>query len=70
MNRLAVERTALGLTQQELGERVGVSRQTVIAIENGRYSPRLELAFRLADVFDTTVEELFRHGEPSTLAAP
>lgn len=67
MNRVAQERTALGLTQQELGERAGVSRQTIIAIENGRYSPRLELAFRLSDVFDMTVEQLFRHDEPEEL---
>jgi putative transcriptional regulator len=63
MNHLAAERTALGLTQQQLGERVGVSRQTIIAIENGKYSPRLDLAFRLAGVVKKSVEQLFQHGE-------
>lgn len=47
------------MTQQELAERVGVSRQTLIAIENGKYSPTLELAFRIAVVFELTLDEVF-----------
>ncbi|MBN3036152.1 MAG: helix-turn-helix transcriptional regulator [Bacteroidales bacterium] len=47
------------MTQQELADRVNVSRQTIVAIENGKYSPSLELAFRIAQVFDTPLEEVF-----------
>lgn len=47
------------MTQQELADRVGVTRQTIIALEKGRYTPSLELAFRIARVFDATVEETF-----------
>ncbi len=47
------------MTQQELADRVGVSRQTILAIEKGNYNPSVELALRLARVFGTTVEELF-----------
>jgi putative transcriptional regulator len=52
-------RTQRGLSQADLGDAVGVSRQTVIAIERGRYLPSLPLAFALARFFSTTVEELF-----------
>ena len=48
-----------GLTQQQLAERVGVTRQTIIAIERGNYKPSVELALRLARVFDQPVEALF-----------
>ena len=47
------------MTQDELAKRVGVTRQTIIAIESAKYSPSLELAFRIARVFNTTVEEVF-----------
>jgi len=49
------------MTQQELAERVGVTRQTIGAIENGKYSPSLEVAFRIAEVFDVPLEEVFRY---------
>jgi putative transcriptional regulator len=52
-------RQAAGLSQAALGERLGVSRQTVIAIECGRYDPSLPLAFAIARHFETTVEEIF-----------
>jgi putative transcriptional regulator len=52
-------RTAKGLSQQALGEALGVSRQTVNAIEQGRYDPSLPLAIRLARYFGLTVEEIF-----------
>jgi putative transcriptional regulator len=52
-------RTGLGLSQADLGQAMGVSRQTVIAIERGRYLPSLPLAIALARFFSTTVEELF-----------
>lgn len=47
------------MTQQELADRTGVTRQTIVAIENGKYFPTLELAFRIARLFDTPLEEVF-----------
>jgi len=47
------------MTQQQLAERVGVTRQTIITIESGKYSPSLELAFRIAEVFGKPIEEVF-----------
>lgn len=49
------------MTQQALAEKAGVSRQTIIAIEAGKYSPTLELAFRIADVFAVPIGEVFGH---------
>ena len=49
------------MTQQALAERVGVTRQTVIAIENDRYSPSLEVAFRIARVFGVGLEDIFQY---------
>jgi putative transcriptional regulator len=49
------------MTQQQLAERVGVTRQTVIAIEQDKYSPSLEVAFRFALVFGVPLEEVFRY---------
>ncbi len=48
------------MTQQDLAEKVGVSRQTINAIEAGKYSPTLELAFRIADVFGVGIGEVFQ----------
>jgi putative transcriptional regulator len=48
------------MTQGELGDKVGVTRQTIAAIEQGRYSPSLEVAFRIAQVFGKPLEEVFR----------
>jgi len=53
------------MTQQELAEKVGVTRQTIIALEAGKYSPSLELAFRIARVFGVNVEEVFTFEEKS-----
>ena len=47
------------MTQAELADRIGVTRQTVIAIEQGRYSPSLEMAFQIAQVFDVPLDEVF-----------
>lgn len=47
------------MTQAELGERIGVTRQTVAAIEQGKYSPTLETAFRIADVFGVPLDQVF-----------
>jgi putative transcriptional regulator len=49
------------MTQQELADRTGVTRQTIVAIEQGKYSPSLELAFRIARVFNKTLEEVFTY---------
>ena len=47
------------MTQQELAEKAGVSRQTIIAVEAGKYSPSLELAFRIAEAFGVPITEVF-----------
>jgi putative transcriptional regulator len=49
------------MTQQQLAEKAGVTRQTIIAMEKGKYSPSLELAFRIALVFDVPLEEVFSY---------
>lgn len=49
------------MTQKELAQKVGVTRQTILAIEKEKYSPSLELAFRIAYVFDTPLEEVFSY---------
>lgn len=56
-------RTAKGMSQQALGDALGVSRQTINAIEQGRYDPSLPLAIRLARHFGLTVEEIFHADE-------
>jgi putative transcriptional regulator len=53
------------MTQQELADRIGVTRQTVNAIEAGKYSPSLEVAFRIAKVFALRVDEVFQFAEPA-----
>jgi putative transcriptional regulator len=58
-NRLRVLRAEKNWTQAELAAAVGVSRQAVIAVENGKYDPALPLAFRLARAFGKNVEEVF-----------
>jgi putative transcriptional regulator len=49
------------MTQAELAERIGMTRQTVIAIEAGRYSPSLEAAFKIAAVFDVPLDQVFEY---------
>ncbi len=58
-NKLEQLRTLAGLTQQELADRVDVSRQTIISLENGRYNPSILLAFRLARLFQQPIESIF-----------
>ena len=53
------------MTQQQLAEKVGVTRQTIIAMEQGKYSPSLELAFRIAIAFDVPLDEVFSY-DPET----
>jgi putative transcriptional regulator len=62
-NRVREEREARGMTQSELGAAIGMTRQTIAAIEQRRYSPSLESAFRLARLFETNVDALFRWEE-------
>jgi putative transcriptional regulator len=59
-NQLRQAREARGLTQADLAQALGVSRQTVISLEQGRYSPSLELALRLARYFAQPLEGLFQ----------
>lgn len=63
-NRLKVLRAERDWSQQDLADRLGVSRQSVNAIEKGRYDPSLPLAFSIADVFAMAIEEIFeREGQ-------
>jgi len=63
-NSIRALRFAAGeMTQAELAERIGVTRQTVIAIEQGRYSPSLEVAFKIARVFEAPLDEVFHYPE-------
>ncbi len=58
-NKIAELRRTLGLTQQDMADRLSVSRQTVISLENGRYNPSIMLAFRIARLFEKQIEEVF-----------
>ena len=58
LTRVREFRAAANMTQQQLADRVHVSARTIISIEKGQYCPSLMLAFRMAEVFGTTVEEL------------
>jgi len=51
------------MTQQQLADKVGVTRQTIVALEKGNYSPSLELAFRIAHAFGLPLEDVFYYGE-------
>lgn len=69
-NRVRVLRFHNGeMTQAELGKRIGVTRQTIAAIEAGKYSPSLEAAFRIAAVFEVPLQEVFQW-EPGRRAKP
>ena len=65
-NRVREQRTHRGLSQAELAAALGVSRQTVISIENGRYLPSLPLAFRIARFFDLAVDKMFDPDDEET----
>jgi len=58
-NNLAELRKKYGLTQADLADHCGVSRQTIISLENGHYNPSITLAHRLAVIFKTTIEKVF-----------
>lgn len=62
-NKLEELRAKNGLTQQELADRLEVSRQTIISLEQGRYNPSILLAFRAARLFGLSIEEVFIYEE-------
>ena len=65
-NRLKEYRARIGVNQQEMGQLVEVSRQTISLIERGDYSPSVTLAIKIAKVFDATVEDIFEYEEDET----
>lgn len=58
------------MTQQELADRIGVTRQTVNAIELGKYSPSLEVAFQIAEVFRVPIDNVFQHDKSKRRGSP
>ncbi len=67
-NRLKVFRAMHDLTQEALADQLRVTRQTVVSIENGKYDPSLPLAFRIANLFNVKIEDVFlNEGEPGKL---
>lgn len=58
-NRIEEIRKARGVNQEELAKALGVSRQTISSLENGRYNPSIELAYKLSKYFGMTIEEIF-----------
>ena len=64
-NRLEELRKQFNLTQEELADRLEVSRQTISSLESGRYNPSILLAFRIARLFSVTIEEVFIYEEDS-----
>ena len=62
-NKIKELREEAKLTQQELGEKLTVSRQTIISLENGKYNPSIILAFQIANIFVRSIEEIFIYEE-------
>lgn len=62
-NHLEILRKERGLSQEEFGRRMGVTRQTIISLEKGKYNPSLELAFKIAGFFGKSIEEIFIYQE-------
>lgn len=62
-SKIHVYRATKRMTQQELADMVGVSRQTIMQLERNRYNPSMLLAYSIAKVFDVTIEDLFEFGE-------
>jgi putative transcriptional regulator len=62
-NRLKVYRATHNMTQEELAEKAHVTRQTIISIESGKYEPSIQLAFKLAKIFEVHIEDIFIYEE-------
>ena len=62
-NRIKVLRAMHDLTQDALAQQLGVTRQTILAIEKGKYDPSLDLAFKIARYFNVSIEEVFAYAE-------
>lgn len=62
-NKIKELREEAKLTQKELGEKLTVSRQTIISLENGKYNPSIILAFKIANIFGRSIEEIFIYEE-------
>lgn len=62
-NKIKVYRAINDLTQEQLSEKLGITRQTVIALEKNKYAPSLELAYKIAKLFKVTIEEVFIYEE-------
>lgn len=62
-NRIKILRVERDWTQADLADKVGISRQAVISIEKYKYTPSLELAFKIAEVFNVSINEVFEHKE-------
>lgn len=62
-NNIRMYRAKFSLTQEQLADTIGVSRQTVFAIENNKYLPSLGLAFRIARLFHVSIEEVFQYSQ-------
>jgi len=61
--KLKVYRAMHDLTQEDLAREIGITRQTIISIEKGKYNPSLELAFRIARYFEVSIEDIFVYGQ-------
>lgn len=68
-NKIKVFRAMHDLTQEDLAQAIGVTRQTILAIEKGKYVPSLDLAFRIARRFNVSVEDVFQYDEESRTIA-
>jgi len=62
-NKLKIYRATYDLTQEALAQRLGVTRQTIVSIESGKYDPSLGLAFKIAKLFGVKIEDVFTHCE-------
>jgi putative transcriptional regulator len=62
--KIKVFRAMHDLTQEDLADRLGVTRQTILAIEKGKYDPSLDLAFKIARFFEVAIEEVFTYESP------
>ena len=60
-NTIKVLRAVKGITQEQLADDLGVTRQTIHAVESGKYNPSIDLAFKLARYFETSIEEIFQY---------